>query len=1220
MRVRPASTVACGAWLVAVCVGLGLAFASAPRTPPETSPPIAPSAASATSDPVRYDRDIRPLLSDRCFKCHGPDAAARKAELRLDQFKSATAEMDGEGGYQRIAPGNPEASELWARITSDDPKEQMPPPGSNKRPLSAEEKDLIRRWIAEGARYEPHWSFVRPEKPAIPTVIHAAWCRNDIDPFVLSRLERESVQPSPEADRQTLVRRIFLDLTGLPPTPEEIDGFVNDGSPAAYERMVDRLMTQEPYRSRTAERLATPWLDAARYADTSGIHADNGRQMWAWRDWVLAAYRDNMPFDRFLTEQLAGDLIPNATIDQKIASGFNRNHVTTDEGGAIAEEYLVEYAVDRASTTASVFLGLTMGCARCHDHKFDPISHEEFYSFYAYFNSIDEPGLYTQTPDSNRAYEPFIEVPTPAQREDLARLGQELETLKQQQAKTTPEEEREHAAFLVGFTEEAGVSWLRTNILSAKPESAAVLTPQPDGSILASGANPPTDVHEITLRVDGDTEARLLLLEALEHPSLGHGRVGRADNGNAVLTGIEIESFPNGKPEHAQRHEVQWLWADISQTNGDFHFTNLLLNNRESQRGWAVDAHMRPGDRHLLVMLKDPIGPGSDGAAKDVRVRLRYESSFAQHVFGRIRLTLGSLRDAHKLPLEFSNSWLVGPFPTGGTPNLYAAAFGPENATTIDFSQNFGSGNQFWRYDPNLRDGSLVPLAAGTNTTYIGRLILAPTGQSLPVSLGSDDGFVLYVNGKEVARHEIDRGLMADQDKAEFPLHPGPNLVVMKIVNSGGESGYFFRPIPDESSYPHDLVAALLPAGCQTTQIADRIKQAWRASRSPVYRERQGRVDALARGIADVRAKVPKTMVMKELDTPRPTYVLTRGQYDAPDKAHPVSRGVPAALGQLPVGAPANRLGLAQWLTSRDNPLVARVAVNRLWELFFGAGLVRTSEDFGQQGEWPSHPELLDFLAADFRDSGWDVRRMMRMIVTSATYRQASTFRPELSERDPDNRLLARYPRRRMTAEQVRDEALYVSGLLVEHVGGPSVKTYQPDGLWQEGALPASNTRVFERSKGDDLYRRSLYTYWKRAVPPPSMLVFDAPTREYCVIRRPVTGTPLQALVLWNDPQYVEAARVLAERTLGSPGGDRDRLTLLFRRCTGRHPEPDDLTSLQTALDASRSRYAATPDDASTLLGVGDSPLPADCNKPELAAWTMIASAVMSLYQTTTQQ
>ncbi len=1195
---------------------------------------------------VRYDRDIRPLLSDRCFKCHGPDAGARKAELRLDQ-----------PGARAIVPGDVEGSSLWRRINETDPGELMPPPESNKRGLSAEEKELVRRWIAEGAKYEPHWSFVAPVRPGVPQVKDGAWGKNEIDRFVLARLEAEGVAPSPEADPETLVRRVFLDLTGLPPTVEEMDEYLREvekeragtgvretgsgggrmepprsgGPPRAYENLVDRLLTREPYRSRTAERLTTPWLDAARYADTCGMQTDNGRQMWAWRDWVLGAYRDNMPYDRFVVEQLAGDLLPGATTAQRVASGFNRNHATTDEVGAIAEEYLVEYAVDRAATTATTFLGLTMGCARCHAHKFDPISHEEFYGFYAFFNSIEEPGIYTQTPDANRAHEPFMEVPTAAQRTKLDGMGREIAELRKGLDEATPEEESGYRAFVEGLPREMGISWASTDVVSAKAQSKATLMVQGDRSVLASGENPAQEVQEITLHPGMNAGGlRLVLLEALADASFVNGRVGRAPNGNAVLTGIEVESFPrgaegktekHGQDAHAtvKKHEVQWLWADLSQGIGDYRFTNLLVNGKGADRGWAVDADRIPGDRHLMVLLNEPI---PDTANTDVRVRLRYESVHVQHVFGRVRLTLGSIADVSKLPTEMSNFWLAGPFPTDGKPDVYAAAFGPETATSIDFAQNFGAGNQFWRFDPAIRDGVAGPLAAGMNNSYLGRIIVSPVARTLPVSIGSDDGFVLFLNGKEVSRHKIDRGVAPDQDQATLSLLPGPNLMVLKIVNTGGDGGYYFQPRPtkEDGQWPHELAGAILPEACRTPASEAAIKRAWRMSSSPQYLERQTRVEALTRDVEGVRSKVARTMVMKELVTPRETFVLARGQYDQPDKSRPVTRGVPAALGKLAKGAPMNRLGLAQWMVSAENPLSARVEVNRLWEMVFGAGLVRTSEDFGQQGEFPTHPELLDWLAVEFRESGWDVRGMLRMMVMSATYRQASLPRGELAERDPENRLLARAPRRRLTAEQIRDQALFSAGLLVERFGGPPVRTYQPEGLWSEGALSTSNTRVYERGKGEDQYRRSVYLFGKRAAPLPDMQAFDAPSRDFCVVRRAVTGTPLQALVLWNDPAFVEAARMLAARTLMEEGNDAARLTAMFRRCTGHRPEPRELETLTNALATARSRYAAGADDAAKLLSVGESPVSEKIEKPELASWTMVAGVVMNLYRTTTQE
>jgi len=1196
-----------GLWAVVGCAGM-LAAGLAGREVPLSERSLMPARETGK---VRYDRDVRPLLSDRCFKCHGPDAAARKGDLRLDRFEDAT---DASRDVRAIVPGDPGASELWVRIASDDPEEQMPPPKSGKHALSAEERQLLWKWIEQGAVYERHWSFMPPEKPVVPEVRDQAWSRNDVDRFVLSRLEAAGIAPSSEATPEILARRVFMDVTGLPPTPSELDEYLTDARPDRYERLVDRLMNEEPYVTRMAERLATPWMDAARYADTCGIHTDNGRQMWAWRDWVLKAFKQNMPFDQFAVEQLAGDLLPGSTQDQKIASGFNRNHVTTDEGGAIPEEYLVEYAVDRAATTSSVFLGLTMGCARCHDHKYDPITQEDFYRFLAFFNSVDEPGLYTQTPDSNRAYEPFMEVLSDEQRATLAALERSRNAVKQEMEGAAPEEDAAFAAYQAGIAGKVGAVWSPTFVESVHSEGGATMNVLEDGSVLASGANPASEVQEFVLRSENAGPAGMLLVEALADPSLPRGRVGRAANGNAVLTGVEVESFEPGKPEITPHH-ASWMWADRSQKDGDYRFTNLLTPRKGLDRGWAVDGHRAGGDRRLMVLFDQPIAAG-----RQVKVRLRYESVHAQHVFGRLRLTLGSIRDVSALPMEMSNFWLVGPFPSGGE-SPYKVEIGPEHETLIDFAKNFGAGNQFWRFDANLKDGALVPLADGNNVTFVGRIFTTPTPREIEVSLSSDDGFVLYVNGQEAARREIERGLMPDQDRATLKLKAGVNVVVLKIINTGGGSGYFFRVIgSEEEPFRHELAASLLPERARAGEFADSVKRAWRVLHSPGYRDRAARVTDLEKQIAGIHAGAPKTMVMKELDAPRETFVLTRGQYDKPDKTRKVERGVPREIGSLAEGSPRDRLGLAQWMMSESNPLTSRVIVNRMWEMMFGAGLVRTSEDFGLQGEWPTNPELLDWLASEFRASGWNMRHVLKLMLTSSTYRQSSAPRPELRERDPDDRLLGRYPRRRQSAEQIRDMALYVSGLMVEKFGGPSVKIYQPDGLWKEGALPASNTQTYERGKGEDLYRRSVYVYWKRAVPPPNLAAFDAPTREFCVVRRATTGTPLQALVLWNDPQFVEAARALAVRTLREAGDDATRLDVMYRRCTGRKAGQTELAILKRTLDGYRERYRSNAEDAAKLLDVGDMKAPGDLDKAEVASWAMTASVVMNLYDTTTQE
>jgi len=1163
---------------------------------------------------VRYDRDVRPIFADRCFRCHGPDEAKRREDLRLDVAAAATAARGS--GRRAIVPGDPAASEVLRRVASADPDERMPPPESNRPALAPEEVALLERWIAEGARYEPHWSFVPPSRPAPPAVLDEAWCANPVDRFVLARLEAEGVRPSPEADRATLLRRVTLDLTGLPPTPEELERFLADGAPDAWDRVVERLLHEEPYASRFAERIAGPWLDAARYADTSGIHMDAGRQIWPWRDWVLAAFRDDMPFDRFLTEQLAGDLLPSPTRAQQVASGFNRNHVTSDEGGAIDAEYLVEYAVDRASTTASVFLGLTMGCARCHEHKFDPISQEEFYSFYAFFDSIEEPGVYSQEPDPDRAFEPFLEVPSSEQEAERERLATALASERESlDAAETDAEREQRRAFLAELATRTGLAWAPVEVRSAVSGEGATLTVRPDGSVLASGENPDVDEHTIVLSTEA-TGLSLLALHARTDPSLPSGRVGRAENGNAVLSGIEVEAVSLTDPARRERVALVWAWADVEQANGDFAVANALVPD---ELGWAVAAHQVEGDRVALFLAERPFG--FEGGT-EVRVRLVYRSIYARHALGCVRLDVASLDDAGRelLPLGAGAWQLVGPFPADDGTAAFDTAFGPEGEPRIDRSRNFGAGNQYWHHVEGLADGRANGgLPTGVNATYVGKRLLVPTARRADVSLGSDDGVRVFLDGTEVFANRVDRSLAPDQDAFALDLPAGEHALVLKVVNTGGQAGFAWRTAPRDGELAGDLLIAALPERARSDVRDTRLERAWRTAFSPGYRAATRRIEELEARQVELEAGIPRTMVMRELPEPRPTHVLLRGQYDHPDPDRPVRRGVPAALGRLPDDAPPDRLGLARWMAAPENPLVARVAVNRLWELVFGAGIVRTSEDFGMQGEWPSHPELLDWLAVEFREGGWDVKGLLATLVRSRTYRQSSRARPELAERDPENRWLARAPRRRLEAEAVRDQALFVSGLLVERFGGPSVKPYQPAGLWEEVAMVQSNTRTYERGEGEALWRRSLYTYWKRAAPPPSLLLFDAPTREFCTIRRPVTNTPLQALALWNDEQYVEAARALAARVLEGPGDDRARLAELLVRCTGRRGEPDEIERLAASLAAFRERYASAPDDAAGLLSVGEAPLPAGHDPAELAAWTLVASAVLNLDATITR-
>ncbi len=1165
---------------------------------------VDPGAAASIS----FDRDIRPLLSDRCFTCHGPDANKRRANLRLDVRDAAVLVTDG---LAAIVPGDADASELVRRATADDPKERMPPASSGKRPISAEEAERLARWIRDGARYEPHWSFVAPARPAIPQVARTDWVKNPIDTFVLARLEASGIAPNPDADDETLVRRVFLDLTGLPPTPEEIDRYLADSAPDRWERLVDRLLNEEPYVTRFAERMATPWLDAARYADTCGIHTDAGRQIWEWRDWVLRAFRDNLPFDRFLTEQLAGDLLPDSTPEQKIATGFLRNHVTSDEGGAIAEEYLVEYAVERAATTGSVFLGLTLGCARCHEHKFDPVSQDEFYRFYAFFNSIEEPGLYSQLPDPNRAFEPFLVTPRPEQKVKQDELRAQLAAEKAAIDEPSPGEDGERASFLAAAS--ADVTWDAPRPTAAVSTGGATLTIEPDGSVLASGANPDQDDHVVTIHTD-EVGSRLLLLEAIQDPSLPEGRIGRAFNGNAVLTGVSVEAVSTADPTLRRTVRLVWAWADHEQDNGDYAVTNALGGGSpRADAGWAVDAHRKEGGRVAMFLADAPFGfPGGT----DLIVKLAYRSVYAGHVLGRVRLRAGKIKDAAlaRLPTASSAWFLVGPFPADSGKSAFATAYGPEEGVAIDHTKNFGGGNQAWRHGLGLFDGiENNGLPQGVNASYVGKTVFAPTARKVDVALGSDDGLRVFVDGKDVFSREVDRALMRDQDKASFELDNGAHAIVLKVVNTGGAAGFYWNAERGKDELTGDLAFALVPQDARDAERERRLAEAWKLAFSSAYRGHRDKIVAIEKSLAELEAQFPRTMVMQELPMARDTFVLQRGQYDHPDQNRKVERAVPAFLGQLPADAPKNRLGLAYWMTSPSNPLVARVAVNRTWEQVFGQGLVRTTEDFGHQGEWPSHKELLDWLAVEFRETGWDVKKLVRLLVTSRTYRQSPRSRPELAESDPDNRLLAHFPRKRLWAEAIRDQALFIAGLLVERTGGPSVKPYQPEGLWQEVAMPASNTRFYTRGEGDDLWRRSLYTYWKRACPPPAMLTLDAPTRETCVVRRSGTNTPLQALVLWNDEQLVEAARMLAARTLGEDGDDRARLSRMHRRVVGRAPDAASLDDLVKTLGEFRARYAAEPKDAEALVKQGMARTPLEANAPELAAWTVIASALFDL-------
>lgn len=1173
--------------------------------------------APSLENEIIFGRDIRPLLSDRCFRCHGPDPSTREADLRLDSFEFATSNRDGGAA---IVPGDPEGSEVYRRITADDPDDVMPPVGSHRKALNSEEAEAIRAWIESGARYEQHWAFVAPAQAELPNDE-----LNPVDAFVRQRLANSDLEPSAITSPELALRRLFLDVTGLPATPEETDAFLGaleiEERAVVWRRWIRKLFAEEPYRSRYAERMTSPWLDQARYADTSGIHTDAGRQIWPWRDWVLEAYRHNMPFDRFLTEQLAGDLLPNATVAQRIASGFNRNHITTDEGGAIPEEYLVEYAADRAETTATVALGLTMGCARCHDHKFDPLTQKDYYSLFAFFASNEEPGLYSQLPDPKRAFEPFMEVPSEEQVARREQLAADLTTARSSLDHVSPEDVEAMARYRAELPGNMGLEWVEAEVAEMHSSNGTTLQLTERGTILSTGENPDTDVHTFRLRTSA-TGVRLIQLDVLGHESFTNGAPGRAGNGNAVLTGIRFEAISVADPQQRRELKASWFWADKAQDNEDWSLFRSF--DERPNTGWAIAGHTDGQERVALFVMEQPFG--FEGGT-DVQVTLEYNSVYAQHAFGHVRLSLARLKESalDALPVSQSYWYHAGPFELDDPGTAYAQSFEPEQSAELDLATAFeasGGASIKWVFRQDFRDDALNRLNAGVNLHYVAREIYAASPREIEVSLGSDDGFALFVNGTQVAAREIPRGVQRDQDRARIPLEKGRNSFVFKVINTGGEAGFFYRVVESLERLDGDLVAGLVETSVRKDQgqaLDDRFRHSWRLSRSPEYRAGQESIASLLEQQTQLESDIPKTMVMKELDEKRPTYVLERGQYDKADESRPVTPDVPAIFGGLQLEQEPTRLDLAEWMTSKDNPLVSRVAVNRIWQMLFGTGLVSTSGDFGAQGSWPSHPELLDWLAVEFVESGWNLQALLELILTSETYQQSSRVAREALELDPENRLLSHYPRRRLDAERVRDHALFVSGLLKEELGGPSVKPYHPSGLWREVSMIASNTRIYERGGEADLWRRSLYTYWKRACPPPSLMTFDAPTREACVVQRASTNTPLQALVLWNDEQYLEAARVLAQRTLAENEGDEMRIDSLMRRCAGRRPSERESQLLSDALVELRQRYATDEEAARQLIAIGESPINTELEPSELAAWTLLANAVLNLHATITQ-
>jgi hypothetical protein len=1042
--------------IIGCCLALaGLSLLDLARAQEKPAAAVQPVAAAR----IDFNRDIRPIFSNHCYACHGPDSNKRKANFRLDRREDAFKEL--ESGQFALVPGKLDQSHLWERITSDDEGERMPPKRSGK-PLSKQQIELIRRWIEQGAEWKPHWAYIPPQRPPLPAVKNRAWPQSAIDYFILARLEQEGLQPSPEADRSTLIRRLSFDLTGLPPTPAEVDAFVADRSPDAYEKVVDRLLGSPHF----GERLAQQWLDLARYADTNGYHIDNEREMWLWREWVISAFNKNKPFDQFTVEQLAGDLLPSPTQEQKIATGFHRNTMVNFEGGADPNEYLTKYVIDRLTTTATVWMGTTFGCCECHDHKYDPFTQKEFYQFYAFFNNIPERGLDGQKENPV----PSLKVPTARQQAQLAVYRKQIADV---EARIKVE--------LAKVKLDEGVT-----VVALKPREPQEVVWVDDA--LPAGARP------------------------------------QGNEGAASWKWV-------GKPGPVFSGKV----ASVRTAKGlSQHFFT----------GASQKLTIGAGDRLFAHVYLDPKDPPKT-------IMLQFNDGTWEHraVWGANLIDWGVDNSPSRRRM--------GPLPQPGKwarLEVDAQAVGLAPGAVLN-------GLAFTQFD-----GTVYWDRAGILTR---NLPAAATYESL----AEWEQAVRLTKGFKVPPEIV-------------------NLVKVEPARRNEQ---------------------------QRRQVRDYFVRTAYAKTRGLFAPLEKQLADLKKAETALLQKTPSTMIMEEMPRPRDTFVLIRGDFQK--HGDKVTAAVPRSLPPLPKGAKADRLALARWLVAPNHPLTSRVTVNRYWALFFGNGIVKTSQDFGTQGEWPSHPELLDWLATEFVARKWNVKSFLKMIVMSATYRQSAQVTAERLKHDPYNRLLSRGPRFRLSAEMIRDSALEVCGLLNRTIGGPSVRPYQPAGLWEAIAFGGGfSAQTYVQSHGRDLYRRGIYIYVKRSMPHPSLVTFDAPNREVCSDRRPRTNTPLQALALLNDPIYVECARVLGQRVLREGGtSTAARLTFAFKLCTARAPTTTELKILERIHDRQLSRFRKDPAAARKLVSIGESPRPANFDVSELAAWTAVGNVLLNLDETITK-
>jgi len=1037
-------------------------------------------------DKVSYNFHVKPILSDRCFACHGPDEENRGAELRLDLAEEAKAELKENKGKYAIVDGELADSEIYHRILSDDPELQMPPPESNLQ-LSAEEKAILLRWIEQGANYEPHWAFVPPQKTAPPKA-DKSWVANEIDHFVYKQMQSEGLSPSPEADRETLIRRLSFDLRGLPPSLEEIDHFVADKSPRAYEKLVEKMLASPAY----GERMAAHWLDVARYADSDGYLDDKHRDFSPWRDWLIEAFNQNMPYDRFATLQLAGDLLPDAGKEEILPTAFNRLHKKNSEAGIVFEEYRVEYVADRTNTLGKAFLGLSLECARCHDHKYDPISQEDYFSMFAFFNSTHETGSPVYGPD---------QTPGPA-------LLLSEEKTDQQIADLTTFIQKQEAKIEQSKSDEDFEHWL------------------------ASTPNLKKELESSLLRA-------LTAYYPLDH--FEEKEKGTAHSPNLLNQGQAARLI-----EAIIKDGVKGKAFFVSDYN------SLVLGDKvgwyERTQPFSVDLWVYPDTVYEEA--------GVFTHCEDLRLGLKGYSLY--------------LRE-NKLQFIMAHSW-------------------PQNAIELVSEQ-------------------ALPAKAWSRVT------ISYDGSSRA------KGVKIYLNGNPLALNvqadNLYKGILYEPDIHTYGFrgfHLGSRDKITPMKNGGLDEIRIFNTnlSPLEVSYL-----------TQPEESLELLKQAQNASLLKEYYfqryqnpSEQKKLTALRDTLNQLMNTIPEIMVMGDLDEARTTYLLERGNYNQAGKE--VIPATPASILSFPDSLPPNRLGLTQWMFAKDNPLTARVIVNRIWQLHFGKGLVSTSDDLGNQGALPTHPELLDYLSVWLREHNWDLKALHTLIVTSATYRQSSKLTPELLEQDPENLYLARTPRFRLPAEMIRDNALAISGLLVNKVGGKSVYPYQPEGLWDE--LSNKSWRYpYLQENGEGLYRRSIYTIWKRTSPPPSMLIFDMPQRGECTVRRTTTSTPLQALVLLNDPQYIEAARVLAENVLQQEESVEAALHSAFRLLTGRKPQAKELELMQAHYQDEYQKFSRSPQDLNNFLSIGEQELKSEPSE-KLAALAVVTNSIMNTHEAYTRK